>query len=416
MSEYDIFLRLGMALAIGFAVGLERGWQEREEEEGQRTAGLRTFTLIGLLGGVLGAVSQHDGGILLAVGFATTGLVLGAFMMREGVREHDYSATSLVAALLTLILGAYAVVGEPSAAAGAGVAAVLLLAHKRILHGWLQRISWTELRAGLVLAAMTFILLPLLPNRSIDPWGAVNPYELWLMTVLIAAMSFAGYAAVKAMGAERGTVLAAAAGGMVSSTAVTLTMARMAAENPKRARLLAGSILVAGVVMLLRVLIIAGIINSALGLALAPTLLAATIAMGGTAAFLVWREVRSGGAASFDLKNPFELPAVLRFGLMLTVIIVLVFLARQQFGNQGMLAVAAFSGLADADAITLSVARLNEVSPAAVQAILLAALVNTLAKAAYAWWAGGAALGLRVMAGSVISAAVGVAALVLIPA
>ena len=156
------------------------------------------------------------------------------------------------------------------------------------------------------------------------------------MTVLIAAMSFAGYAAVKAMGAERGTVLAAAAGGMVSSTAVTLTMARMAAENPKRARLLAGSILVAGVVMLLRVLIIAGIINSALGLALAPTLLAATIAMGGTAAFLVWREVRSGGAASFDLKNPFELPAVLRFGLMLTVIIVLVFLARQQFGNQGL--------------------------------------------------------------------------------
>ena len=97
-------------------------------------------------------------------------------MMREGVREHDYSATSLVAALLTLILGAYAVVGEPSAAAGAGVAAVLLLAHKRILHGWLQRISWTEmLRAGLVLAAMTFILLPLLPNRSIDPWRGCEP-------------------------------------------------------------------------------------------------------------------------------------------------------------------------------------------------------------------------------------------------
>jgi hypothetical protein len=146
MDTLDLALRLGLALAIGFLVGLERGWRERDEEEGSRTAGLRTFSLIGLLGGVFGALSLNDDRILLAAGFLTLGGALGAFMWREGEHRHDYSATSLVAALLTFALGAFALLGDIRVAAGAGVAAVILLANKETLHGWLERITWVELR------------------------------------------------------------------------------------------------------------------------------------------------------------------------------------------------------------------------------------------------------------------------------
>ena len=228
MALTDLALRLGLALAIGFMIGLERGWQEREQEEGHRTAGLRTFSLIGLLGGVFGALSLGGDFTLLAAGFVTLGATLAFFMWREGQEHHDLSATSLVAALLTFILGAFAVLGDTAAAAGSGAAAVLLLANKQSLHGWLHRITWIELRSGLLLAAMTFIALPLPPNRAVDPWGALNPHELWLMTILIAGVSFAGYAAVKIVGPQRGTVLAAALGGLFASTAVTLSLARLA--------------------------------------------------------------------------------------------------------------------------------------------------------------------------------------------
>ena len=222
MDRDDLFVRLGLALAIGFLIGLERGWKARDEEEGQRTAGLRTYSLIGLLGGIFAALTKDQNFLLLASGFVVVSGALAAFLWREGVSDDDFSATSVVAVMLTYMLGAFSVLGEPVVAAGAGVATALLLATKAKLHGWLARITWPELRAGLLLAAMTFIALPLLPNRAVDPYGAVNPYELWVMTILIAVVSFIGYAAIRIAGPERGTVMAAGAGGAVNSTAATL--------------------------------------------------------------------------------------------------------------------------------------------------------------------------------------------------
>lgn len=213
MDTTELATRLGLALALGFVIGLERGWKEREEGEGHRTAGLRTFSLIGLLGGIFGMLSLGGDRILISAGFLLTGAVLAAFMWREGEREGDYSATTLVAALLTFLLGAFAVLGDMAVTAGAGVATVGLLAYKRQLHGFLARLTWAELRSGLLLGAMTFIALPLLPDRAIDPWGALNPHELWLITILIAAVSFLGYVAVKLAGPSRGVVVAAALAG-----------------------------------------------------------------------------------------------------------------------------------------------------------------------------------------------------------
>jgi len=402
MDQTDLVLRLGLSTAVGFLIGLERGWRERDEEEGHRTAGLRTFTLIGLMGGIFGALSLGGNLAFLAAGFVTIGVTVGAFMWREGQQKDDLSATSLVAAMLTYVLGAFAVLGNLQVAAGAGVATVVLLAHKEILHEWLTRISWPELRSGLLLAAMTFMLLPLLPDRAIDPWNALNPHTIWLMTILIAAVSFGGYAAVKLAGPRTGLILSALLGGMFASTAVTLSLARLAPDNPSHVRLLAGGILAAGCVMLLRVLVVTALINSQLSLAIAPVLLVAAAAMGILAFVFVSarNDVEVKGIQEFSLKNPFDIFEVLRFGALLAVVMLAVALARTQPGDSSVLAVAAVSGLADVDAITLSVARFGEVSPAAINAILAAVAVNTFAKGAYAWLAGGARLGLLTIGGS----------------
>jgi uncharacterized membrane protein (DUF4010 family) len=404
MNMLDLAFRLGLALAIGFVIGLERGWRERDEEEGQRTAGLRTFTLIGLLGGVLGALSSEGDRSLLAAAFAILGAVLGVFLWREGQKHEDLSATTFVAALVTFALGAFAVLGDTTIAAGAAVATLLLLANKETLHGWLARITWPELRSGLLLAAMTFIALPLLPDRTIDPWQAINPHEIWLMTILIAAVSFAGYAAVKIAGPQRGLVLAATLGGLVASTAVTLSLARLARASAAHVRMLSGAILAAGAVMLLRVLAVVALLNAPLASALAPVLLAGAVASGLIAAVLVGGHARQPAGQSSDLvmRNPFEIGEVLRFGALLAVVMAAVALARQAYGDGGLFGVAAISGLADVDALTLSAARLDVPLTIAADAILIAIAVNTLAKTAYAGFAGGARIFGLLLASNVV--------------
>lgn len=297
------------------------------------------------------------------------------------------------------------------AASGAGAATLLLLAHKHLLHGFLERVTWTELRSGFLLAAMTFIALPLLPDRIVDPWNALNPNALWLMTILIAAVSFAGYVAVKMAGPQRGLLLAAALGGLFASTAVTLSLSRLAKQNAGHLRLLAGGILGSGTVMLTRVLVVTGLINLQLAERLAPPLLAAALGMALVAAIYVLSDhgkPREDGSR-FVLKNPFELLEVLKFGLVLTVISAAVVLARRLWGDTGLLALAAISGLADVDAITLSVSRLSGAETVAVTAILLTVMVNTLAKNVYAAMAGGARLGWLVLAGTAAAVAAGVA-------
>lgn len=399
MDLLELATRLGLALALGFVIGLERGWKEREESEGHRTAGLRTFALIGLLGGIFGILSLDGERILIAAGFVLTGAALAAFMWREGGREGDYSATTLIAALLTFMLGALAVLGEMAIAAGAGVATVGLLAYKRQLHGFLARITWDELRSGLLLGAMTFIALPLLPDRALDPWGALNPHELWLITILIAAVSFLGYVAVKLMGPSRGLIVSAAAGGLVSSTVVTLTLARLAQENPERVRLLTGAILASGAVMLLRVLVLAGLLNLPLALALAVPLVSAALFQAVTASLLIGRDGKTGAKPEQLVhKNPFLLPEVLRFGAILAAVMLAAGIAQSVYGDSGLMAVAAISGLADVDAVTLSVAGMGPARAPGVAAVLIAIAVNSIAKSVYAWYAGGRQLGLLLLA------------------
>ncbi len=417
MELQDIATRLGLALALGFVIGLERGWRERDEKEGQRAAGIRTFSLIGLLGGLFATLSPGSDHVLLAAGFIATSTVMGAFIWREHAREGVYGATTMIAALVTFVLGAVAVLGDMRVAAGAGVVTVGLLAYKSTLHGFLARITSQELRSALLLAAMTFIALPLLPDHTVDPWGAINPHQLWLITILIAAVSFVGYIAVKLVGPSRGLVLAAAMGGLVSSTVVTLTLARLARDNAERLGLLSGSILAAGAVMMVRVLVLAGVINLSLAVALAVPLLAAAAFQGVAAWFLIGREGHGSENKPEGLvhKNPFLLSEVLKFGAILGVVMLAAGISKSLFGDSGLMAVAAISGLADVDALTLSVANMGPASPVGVGAVLLCIGINTIAKSFYAGVAGGTKIGITLFLFNMAAMVVAVIGYVLVP-
>lgn len=406
MSELELFKRLAVALAIGLLVGLERGWQAREEADGERTAGVRTFALVGLLGGVASAVSPASP-VALSLFFAAFSATFAAFYWREILAEGRFGITSVVAAMLTFAIGAYAMVGELQVAVALAVAMTVLLALKQPLHRWLRQLTWPEIRAALILLAMSFLLLPVLPDRPLDPWGALNPAEIWLLAIIIAAVSFAGYVAVRAMGDQAGVALAGLAGGLASSTAATLAFSRLAKEKPEAAPLLAGGILLAGVVMIVRVMVIAGALNAALILPLLWPLGVAAVVLALPCLVLLRR---SDSRQALAVKNPFELGTALQLAAVIAVIMLLAKVVSAKMGEQAVLVVAAVSGLADVDALTLSLSRMAnaDISAAtAVVGIAIAVAVNTIVKAAYAAALGTPRTGAIVGAASVVAIAAG---------
>jgi uncharacterized membrane protein (DUF4010 family) len=419
LDVFELFQRLGVALAIGLLVGIERGWQLREVGEGRRAAGFRTFALSGLLGGIAAALSAVTAPVTLGLIALAFTAAFAAFHFLEASRDGDFSVTGVVAGLLTFALGAYAVLGDLTVAVAGAVATTALLALKRPLHRWVGALSWVEMRAGLILLAMTFLLLPILPDRPVDPWGAVNPREVWLFAIVMATVSFAGYWATKLVGARSGIAMAGLAGGLASSTATTLTLARISKSSGGGETLLTGGILLASAVMFVRIAAIAGAVQ--------PTLLPALLpAVGGAAvAFLAlgFALVRRGGngttPAGLKLENPFELATVLKFSAFVAVVMAGATIVTLWVGTAGTFLVAAASGLADVDAITLSMARLAGGSidtGTAALAISLAAAVNSGVKVGLAATAGTARLALTLAGATVAGLAVGGAAMLLCPA
>ncbi|MFA5948667.1 MAG: MgtC/SapB family protein [Hyphomicrobium sp.] len=412
----DLFYRLGISLAIGLLIGAERGWVARQVAEGGRTAGLRTLALSGLFGGVGGALAKEleGGGVMLGLLFLAFAGMVGIHRYREMVHDKTFGITTIVAAYLAFALGALAVVGDERVAAAAGVAVTGLLALKAALHAWLRRLTWEELRAGILLLAMTLILLPLLPDREMGPFGALNPHDLWLMSILIAVVSATGYVAMKWGGGEKGIVLSGIAGGFVSSTAVTLSFAKLARETPAREAALVAGALLAGTTMMGRVLLIAGSVNPQIVRWLLLPLLLATVSGLGAAAWFYWRGSDRLGSETLRLKNPFELSTVLKFTAFLAFVMVAAKAMTQWAGDAGAFALALVSGVADVDAITLSLSQLGGGAlgeKTAACAILLAAGVNTVAKAVLAWIAGGRGPGLKLGLGALVQLAAGGAGL-----
>ncbi len=412
MDTFELIQRMTIALAIGLVIGIERGWQQREEAEGERAVGLRTHALAGLLGGAWGAIARGTGDwgvVALGLAFMTFAGAIVIFRLRELEHDKTFGATSVVAAMIAFALGAMAVLGDQTVAAAAGVAVAVLLALKTVLHTWLKRLTWEELRAGLILLAMTVILLPVLPDREIAAWLPINPREVWLLTILIAALSFAGYVAIRVAGPQLGIPLSGIAGGLVSSTATTLNMGRLARQHTERTKLFAAAILLSSAVMMLRVIFLVGVVNASLLQFVAPPLVLAVLAQGVLAGYLGnWTRSAATVDQPLSLKNPFDLGVVLAFGALLAIIMALTKLLAAWAGAGGAIALAAISGTFDVDAISLSLARLvpgGLDANTAACAILVAVIANSLTKIALAWTTGGAALG-RLFAGGVAAALV----------
>lgn len=383
--------RLGLALGIGLLIGLERGWQTREAPAGSRTAGVRTFAISGLLGGIVGAIAvapdgavHVPGSIVLGVAFVTYAALVGAFCYAENRADNTFSATTPIAAVLTFALGAYALIGNVWTAAAAAVAATAILAAREGLHGWIGAITWPELRSGLILLAMTFVALPLVPSDPIGPFGGVNPREVWIVAIALALVSFLGYVAVKHFGPQ-GVLLAAALGGIVSSTAVTIASARRSAAGESSPHLSAAATAIASAVMFARVLAIVAAIKPTLLVRVAPALAVAALTALGLARWWATRGAASGEHQNYPLafRNPLDLWSVLGFAVFLAVIMVLSRVIGETVGATGVVVGAIVAGLADVDAITVSTARLvpNPLQPEhAALAILAAVVSDTVSK------------------------------------
>jgi uncharacterized membrane protein (DUF4010 family) len=413
MDQNEILKRLAVSLAIGLLVGLERGWRTRDEEDHQRAAGFRTFALSGLLGGVTGTVSLQAGGLLVGLVFIVYAAAFAAFHWLEARTEQNMSVTSVVAGMLTFLLGAMAVTGELLVAIACAVAMTVLLALRDQLHRWVASLTWSEIRAILILLAMSFLLLPVLPNRPIDPWSAINPYEIWLLAILMAAISFAGYVAVKVFGDRLGVVMAALAGGLASSTATALALARLAREHPTSSRLLSAGILIAGAIMMIRVGAVAVALNGALLASLLPPLAAATTILVLGAVILLFRNTKQENP-ELRIENPLAIGTALKLAAFIAAVMLAAELLRRILGDAGVLIVATLSGVADVDAVTISMARLagkDVEQNTAVQGILLAAAVNTVSKAVMAGWVGGKKIGVLVGAVSALALAGGLTVL-----
>ncbi|MEX2523524.1 MAG: MgtC/SapB family protein [Gammaproteobacteria bacterium] len=409
-DEQQLFYNLAVALAIGLLIGIERGWRERDAKEGERIAGVRTYGLIGLLGGGAALLGEHFGSLVLAVSFLALAAVLTAVYIANLKVRGDVGITSLVAGLLTFVFGAMAVSGEITLAAAAAVLTTLLLGYKSSLHRWLGALEEEELRAGIKLLLISVVLLPVLPNKGYGPWQALNPYAIWWMVVLIAFISFAGYFLIKIGGARKGIIFTGIFGGLASSTALTLHFSRESRQHKAMAPLLSTGILLACGTMFPRMLLVAGVINPELvGPMLPPAIIMSLIVF--LPALYYGMTLQSKPVElGTTVKNPLEMKSALGFGLLLALIMLLVKALQTWFDDAGVLLLAAVSGITDVDAINLSLARMSHddlTIRVAVVGIVIAAAANSLCKGGMAAVIGNRETGLRVGLPLLASAAAG---------
>lgn len=378
--DIGLILKILIALAIGALIGIER---ERKQYKRAEFAGIRTFTLIALFGIISAYISKFNPNFFL---LAFLGLILMVTLSyyQSSRNDGDIGITTEIVALLTFILGALCISDE-----GLQIAPIIaiiitaLLASKSYLHHFIRRISEKELLNTLIFLIIAFVILPLLPNQTIGPLEVFNPYQIWLIVVFISGISYAGYVAIKLIGPERGLSLTGIIGGLVSSTAVTTAMAARVKETEFLIGIAVFATVIASSMMFLRILFEVLIINTSL----IPLLIVPMLSMGITGvflSFLAWRITKEKDMdANIKLKNPFSLKPALIFGLLFIGILFLSKIADIYFGNAGIYLTSLISGVADVDAITISMALLAKDTVSqevAVTAITLAAISNTVVK------------------------------------
>jgi uncharacterized membrane protein (DUF4010 family) len=396
----DLTINFAVALFIGALVGIEREKKKAQEDPSVAFGGIRTFILISLAGALSAwlSIQLKTVWIFVAASLIVSSFILVAYILENRtLKQGALGLTSETAGIVVFLLGGTTLFGYKEIAVALAIAAAAALAYKQPLHSFVGKIYEDDIYAGLTLLFATFIVLPVLPNKTVDPWQAINPYKMWLLVIMISGLSLIGYVATRSLGTKKGTSLTGLFGGLVSSTAVTMAFSRQSRESqesPRLMNILAASVLIAWSIMFIRILIEVVVVN----IKLLPSLIVPMITMAviaGACAFLYYRwasgESRKQGSKDIPLKNPFSLISALKFAILFGIVLLLVKYVQQNFPQQGFYIVAALAGLTDVDAITLSMAEYAKGGgdiKTAVISITIAAVSNTLVKCGFVFMFG----------------------------
>ena len=364
--------QLGLALALGLLIGLQRGWALRDQPAGSRFAGIRTYGLFALAGGLAGVLQARASAFALGLLAATAVLVLMGYW-RSTRGRASISGTASLTGLITLAAGYLAGIGESALASALAGVTVILLSQRKRLHHALRHIDAEEMAAVARFALIALVILPLLPDTPMGPFDAWRPRQLWLVVVLVSGFSFAGYAGVRLMGPARGILATAAAGSMVSSTAVTASLGGKLREAESGLALLNCGVALASAVMFLRVMLLCGVLAPFALSGFARIAVPAMLVSLAGAAVLLHRARGEAAAevAPVSVKNPFELKPALLLMLLTMALTVAARWVLVRFGDAGLATVLAIAGTVDVDSAVITMGNL----PAGTLAPRTAALV-----------------------------------------
>lgn len=375
-----IVIHLLIALLSGVAVGVERQWSGHASGPHARLAGLRTFTMLGLLAGVCGWMWTTDVRALAAVLLAATAVLIAIGYARAS--RHDIDGTTEVAAVVVLAAGVLAGIGQTTAAMGITAIIVMLLVEKTRLHRLVSQINDEGIAAGARFAVMALVVLPLLPSGSYGPYAAIRPRELWALVLFFSGLSFVSYVIRRTIGSDKGYAISGILGGFISSTSVTLTMSRLSQTEAAVHGALASGVMGANAMLFLRVAIAAGVLAPAVPLQLAPLFVAPFLI---ATALTLWgmRTMGAGPAQPPHGDNPLQFGAALQMALLFQIVLLGLGFIKGAFGASGLYGSAAVLGLTDVDALTLSMAKSAQSGTPiqiVVTAIAIGILANTLVK------------------------------------
>ena len=399
-GEFGDLPNFATSLAIGLLIGLER------ERSPSARAGLRTFALVALFGTLAAMLSEKTGGPwMLLGGLLIVGFMTIATYFRIKDEASDPGTTTIAAIVMCYGLGAIVWYGESTLAIMLAIVTTILLYFKAELHGVTQNLGRRDLVSILQFAVLTFIILPILPNKTFGPFDTLNPHQIWLMVVLISGLSLAGYVALRLVGQRYGAVLLGAFGGMVSSTATTLVYARRSKHNQDLTQLAVVVILIASLIVFLRLSILSAIVSPSILPQLLPVL-GCGLLFGAGAAIYGWRQLNQQTDMTMpDIKNPTEIRTAASFGLLYAVVLFFAAWLTNIAGSSGLYAIALIAGMTDVDAITLTSLRLFEQgkleAAEAVTAIGLGILSNIAFKLGLVFFIGGSLLAKRCALGMI---------------
>ncbi len=404
LATFEPWWRFGAALLIGALIGLEREFVQQKSGDPD-FAGIRTFSLIALLGAAAAHLSVPYGVWPFLVAYLAVAAIVWANYNTHARARGFEGVTTEIAALLVPLLSALVIWGEAELGVALGVLTALLLSLKPGLHDLARRMSTQDLRAMLEFGLVSAVILPILPDQNLGPFNVVNPFKIWLLVVFVSGIGLLGYVLTKTLGAKRGIGLAGVLGGLASSTATTISFAERSRDEEALSDVLAQGILLSSSVMFPRVLLLVAVVHPPL-LRLIAVPMTVVFVVG--LAFVLWmargsRALRDEPSQQVGFSNPLKLSTAVSFGLIFALVLVVVRAANEFFGSAGVFMASVLTGLTNMNAITLSVSELATLgqmaAPLAAAAIMMAVVVNILSKGVTAWVLGSAALRARTSRG-----------------